>query len=540
GIATGKVKIVPTASHIEKIKEGDILVTKMTNPDWVPVMKKAAGIITDEGGTTCHAAIVSRELGIPCIVGAGDATRKLHDNQVVTLNGYNGFVYEGEVEIKVEKKTEEKIIRLEDVDRLENAIKIEIKKQPKIPKPVRLKPMVSEAKPGIMGIATLIKDERKMKDKIREQIAEFRATEKEKEEAEKALETKERDEEEAEKLAGEPEAKEVVQEFGEKKAEDMNESDYEKESMELRELLEKISAKVKVNVALPEAAEKAAATGADGVGLLRAEHMITAAGVHPAEYLRMGQVAMLARAVRDGIEVVLKQFKGKPVWYRTFDARTDEYRNLKGGEKEPGEENPMIGWHGIRRDLDEPELLRAQFIAIKQLIDKGYTNIGIMLPFVISELEVRKAKEIAKEIGLERKKGVLEFGVMVETPASVWIIDELIDEGIDFISFGTNDLTQLTLGIDRNNERIQKGFSEMHPAILRSLKRVIEKCRAAGVTTSICGQAASDPEMVSKLIRYGIDSLSANIDAVEHIKHVVLVEEKKMILEGLKGKEKKC
>ncbi|MEM0359951.1 MAG: PEP/pyruvate-binding domain-containing protein [Candidatus Diapherotrites archaeon] len=538
GIAVGSIRIVPTVKEIERVKEGDILVTKMTNPDWVPVMKKASGIITDEGGTTCHAAIVSRELGIPCIVGAIDATKKLKDGQTVTLNGYKGFVYEGRVEIKIEKKTEEKIIHLEEIDRLEDAIKLKMQKQSKQQKQLKLKPMVCEPKPGLTGIADLIKDEREMKQKIKEAEEELKKEEREREEAEKILELEEREDEETEKAAMQAEAKKVIEEFGEKVAAEMSESEYEKESKELKELLEKISAKVKVNVALPEAAEKAAATGADGVGLLRAEHMITSSGVHPAEYLRMGRRDLLVRAVRDGIEAVLKHFEGKPVWYRTFDARTDEYRNLKGGEKEPAEENPMLGWHGIRRDLDEPELLKAQFIAIKQLLDKGYSNIGIMLPFVISEQEVRKAKAIAKEIGLEREKGKLEFGVMVETPASVWIIEELIEEGIDFISFGTNDLTQLTLGIDRNNEKIQKHFSELHPAIMRSLKRVIEKCKAAGVTTSICGQAASNPEMVTKLIRYGIDSLSANIDAVEQIKHVVLVEEKKMILDGLKGKEK--
>ncbi len=302
----------------------------------------------------------------------------------------------------------------------------------------------------------------------------------------------------------------------------------------LTELLREIAAKVKVNVALPEAAKHAAQTGADGVGLLRAEHMITANGVHPAEYIRRNEMDKLVKAVHDGIETVLKEFKGKPVWYRTFDARTDEYRNLEGGQYEPHEENPMLGWHGIRRDLDQPELLKAQFLAIKQLLEEGYGNIGVMLPFVHDASQVREAKKIAKEVGLKQEKGKLEFGVMIEVPAAALTIEDILKEGIDFISFGTNDLTQLTLGLDRNNERIQKHFNEMHPAVLKQIKMVIDACKKAGVQTSICGQAASNPEMARILVRYGIDSLSANIDAVENIRHVVLSEEKRLILESLK------
>ncbi len=531
GIATGTVRVVPTVQDIEKVKEGEIIVTKMTNPDWVPVMKKAKGIITDEGGTTCHAAIVSRELGIPCIVGSSDATTKLTTGMTVTINGYNGYVYNGKVELEVEEKTEEKIIKLEDVDRLEEAIKIGIKEEQK--EPLKTKRIYVKPQPGLKGIANMLKEETKTGEKLKREKEELQKIEEQREKAEHAVELEEREKEERKKFSEQPKAKEIVNEFGERKAANLSGEELEKESVELKNLLESISAKVKVNVALPEAAERAAETGADGVGLLRAEHMITSSGTHPAEFIRLGQKDQLVRVIKAGIESVVKHFDGKPVWYRTFDARTDEFRNLKGGEKEPIEENPMLGWHGIRRDLDEPELLKAQFEAVKQLLEQGYKNIGIMLPFVHSAEQVREAKKLAEEIGLKQEKGVLEFGVMIETPASVQIIDELIAEGIDFVSFGTNDLTQLTLGLDRNNGKIQKHFNELHPAILRQLKHVIEKCREAGVKTSICGQAASNPEMASKLIRYGIGSLSANIDAVKEIRSVVLREEKKMILESL-------
>jgi pyruvate,water dikinase len=320
----------------------------------------------------------------------------------------------------------------------------------------------------------------------------------------------------------------------EKTPEEMTPEELETEKEHLTDLLEERAIKVKVNVALPDAAERAAQTGADGVGLLRAEHMITEAGVHPAQFVRDGKQEELINAVKKGVKKVVGLFKDKPVWYRTFDARSDEFRHLKGGEEEPEEDNPMLGWHGIRRSLDQPELIKSEFKAIKELVKEGYNNIGVMLPFVVSVEEFKKAKGFARSVKLVPGKDI-KFGVMIETPASVWIIDELIEAGLDFISFGTNDLTQLTLGVDRNNERIQKHFNSQHPAILRQLEYVIKKCKKAGVTTSICGQAASNPEMVCQLIHYGIDSVSANIDAVEKIKKVVLVEEKKIILEKING-----
>ena len=532
GIASGKVIVVPTIKDIEKVKESCILVTKMTNPDWVPIMKKSKAIVTDEGGTTCHAAIVSRELGIPCIVGTENGTKKLKDGITVTVDGYNGYVYEGELKIEMPEKTTDKIIKLEEVDLLEEAIKLELESEEK----ERFKVLQKEAvyvrpKPGLRGIAQQIKEEKKTLEELKqtkEKLAEIKKKVAEKKQA--ML----RGLEERHKIREHEEAREIVEKFGEKEASKLSEKELEEEVKMLTELLREIAAKVKVNVALPEAAKHAAQTGADGVGLLRAEHMITANGVHPAEYIRRNEMDKLVKAVHDGIETVLKEFKGKPVWYRTFDARTDEYRNLEGGQYEPHEENPMLGWHGIRRDLDQPELLKAQFLAIKQLLEEGYGNIGVMLPFVHDASQVREAKKIAKEVGLKQEKGKLEFGVMIEVPAAALTIEDILKEGIDFISFGTNDLTQLTLGLDRNNERIQKHFNEMHPAVLKQIKMVIDACKKAGVQTSICGQAASNPEMARILVRYGIDSLSANIDAVENIRHVVLSEEKRLILESLK------
>ncbi len=407
GIYSGRVRLIKDASELNKIQKGDILVTKMTTPDMVPAMQKAGAIITDEGGMTCHAAIVSREMGIPCIVGTEHATEILKGGQEITVNATHGIVYGGKVEIKVEQK-----------------------------------PILS----GEHG-ETIIT-----------------ATE------------------------------------------------------------------IKVIMDLPDVAVRAAQTGADGVGLVRLEIMIANSGVHPAEYIRQDKDEDYKNMLKEGIGKIAKAFLHKPVWVRCSDIRTDEYRNLQGGDKEPKETDPMIGWHAIRRLLDEPRILKAEFQAIKELHEEGFSNVGVMLPFVIRVDEVKKAKAIMREMGLEPCKDI-DFGVMIETPAACWIIEELCREGISFVSFGTNDLTQLTLGIDRNNQRIAKLFDEMHPAVLGELAKVIKVCRRHGVKTSICGQAGSRPEMADFLVHQGVDSISANVDAVDEIRLVVARTEKKLLLE---------
>ena len=410
GIGSGKVKIILSIDEIDKVKEGDILVTKMTNPDMVPAMKKASAIVTDEGGVTSHAAIVSRELGIPCVVGTKEATKKLKDGLEVTVDGTRGIVYKG---IKVKKPEE------------------------------RREETVAVATPKIIT-----------------------ATE------------------------------------------------------------------IKVNLSIPEGAERVAKL-ADGVGLLRAEHLILGIGKHPVKFIKEGREKELIENIANGVRKVAQAFYPKPVWYRTLDAPTNEFRTLEGGEDEPEERNPMLGWRGIRRSLDQVELLKAEFKAIKKLVDEGYKNIGIMLPLVQHPEEVRRAKEIAKEVGLIPHKDV-KFGIMIEVPASAIIIEDFIKEGIDFVSFGTNDLTQFTLAIDRDNEMIAKLYNEKHKAVLKLIEYVIKRCKEAGVETSICGQAGSDPEMARILVRLGITSISVNPDAIEYVREVVAREERRIMLENAK------
>jgi len=411
GMAAGSVKIIKTTDELDKVQEGDILVTVMTTPDMVPAMKRANGIITDEGGVTCHAAIVSRELGIPCVVGTGDATSILPENSKVTLDGNKGIVWEGLL-VETAKKEE-----------------------------------TTTAQPNVVLQAPLTVTE------------------------------------------------------------------------------------VKVNVSMSEAAKKAAATGADGVGLLRTEHMMLTTGVHPKKYIQEGNEAELVKVLVENILKVADTFYPKTVWYRTLDAPTDEFQSLDGGEDEPYEHNPMLGWRGIRRELDEPEILLAEFKAIKKLHEQGYTNIGIMLPLVQHPDELKEAKKIARQAGLKPQKNI-EFGIMVETPAAALTIEDFIAEGIDFVSFGTNDLTQYTLAIDRNNENVADLYTESHPAVLKLIERVIIECNKAGVKTSICGQAGSMPAIVEKLVELGITSVSANTDAVATVRETVARVEQKLLLKA--------
>jgi pyruvate,water dikinase len=207
------------------------------------------------------------------------------------------------------------------------------------------------------------------------------------------------------------------------------------------------------------------------------------------------------------------------MWVRTSDIRTDEYQNLEGAPKEI-EANPMLGFHGIRYSLKKPEILKAELNALKRVSEEG-TIMGIIIPQVILLEELQEVKKILKEMNAEK----IKIGIMIETPAAVQLIRDFCEEGIDFISFGTNDLTQYMLAIDRGNEEVQYLYNEMHPAILYQLGYVIRVCKRNNVETSICGQAGSNKEMVKYLVEQGIDSVSVNADkAAEIAEHVAQIE----------------
>ncbi|MEF8841461.1 MAG: phosphoenolpyruvate synthase [Haloarculaceae archaeon] len=412
GIVSGAVRVVRKLDQLDKVAEGDIIVTEMTTPDMVPAMKRAAGIVTDEGGMTSHAAIVSRELGVPAVVGTEEASSTLSDGRVVTIDGDKGTITEGAAE---EETTEEE--QLEEI-------------RPQNP----VKPMT--------------------------------ATE------------------------------------------------------------------VKVNVSIPEAAHRAAQTGADGVGLLRMEHMILSTGETPDHYIEHHGADAYVEEIVAGVREVADEFYPRPVRVRTLDAPTDEFRSLEGGEDEPHEHNPMLGYRGIRRSLDRPEVFAHELEAFRRLYDMGYDNVEVMLPLVNDAEDVIRARALMEEAGVDPEKR--SWGVMVETPASALGIEGMAEAGIDFASFGTNDLTQYTLAVDRNNGNVADRFDELHPAVLDLIETVIATCREHGVATSICGQAGSKPRMVRFLVNEGVSSISANIDAVRDVQHEVKRVEQKLLLDSVR------
>jgi pyruvate, water dikinase len=384
GISSGKVKIIHDLDELNKIQKGDILVTKMTNPDMVVSMQVASAIITDEGGLTSHAAIVSREMGTPAVVGTDNATEILKDGQIVTVDGFNGKIFEGEHE--------------------------EVKKE--------ILPIVPT------------------------------------------------------------------------------------------------KTKIKVIVDLPDAVERAAKTQSPYVGLMRLEGIIASSGKHPVKFQKENNLQEYTQILEKGISKIAQHFK--EIWIRTSDIRSDEYSQLDGAP-ELDEANPMLGFHGIRFSLKNPEIFKAELQAIKNVSEKfPDKELGIMIPQVISEDEIKQTQQIIKELEMKVK-----LGIMVETPAACFIIKYLIKTGIDFISLGTNDLTQYTLAIDRGNEDVQYLYDELHPAMLNAIKRVLRTCKEKNIETSICGQAGSKKEMVKILLESQIDSISVNADAAHEISKLV-------------------
>lgn len=414
GIASGPARLVTRLDRLDQVQDGDVLVAEHTTPDMVPAMQRAAAIVTDSGGMTSHAAIVSRELGVPAVTGTNNATTTIEDGQRVRVDGDKGIVTAAPDE-------SEKVTPSEDRSVAQQA------SSP--PKPMT-------------------------------------------------------------------------------------------------------GTEVKVNVSLPSAAERAAATGADGVGLLRLEHLVLTLGKTPEQYIKDAGERAFRDRILNGIRTVADAFYPRPVRVRTLDAPTDEFRELEGGEGEPIENNPMLGYRGIRRSLDRPAVFRQELSAITRLQEMGYDNLEVMFPLVMDAREVAEARGHLESVGFDVERD--PWGVMLETPASALIIEDIIDEGVHFVSFGTNDLTQYTLGVDRNNSAVADRFDEMHPAVQRFLRETIAVCRERGVDTSVCGEAASRRDMAEFLVEAGVTSLSPNIDAVKSVQETVKRVEQRLVLESIR------
>lgn len=428
GVGKGKVQHIPTPKDIDKMVKGDILVTEMTTPDFVPAMKKAGAIVTDTGGMTCHAAIVSREMGIPCIVGSKLATKELKEGQYVTVDAVHGIVYEGDVEI---------------------------------------------AGSGSSGAA-------------------------------------------GSGIAGGGSGSGGV-------------------GGSCGFCAPITGTKIYVNLAEADFAQKVSTMPCDGVGLLRAEFMMADIGEHPQKMLKEGRGAEYVNRLADKMRIFAGAFYPRPVVYRASDFKTNEYRNLKGGEEfEPVEANPMMGYRGCARYIREPEAFKLELLAIKKVREEfGLKNLWLMIPFVRRIGEIRAIRDMLKEVGIHRTRD-FKLWIMCEVPSTVILIDEFCKEGIDGVSIGSNDLTQLVLGLDRDNSTLADVFDERNHAVLRSIEKVIKTCAKNGVTCSLCGQAPSVyPDFAEKLVEYGITSMSVNPDAIESVRRHVASAEKKIMLKRL-------
>ncbi|HXU24473.1 MAG TPA: phosphoenolpyruvate synthase [Tepidiformaceae bacterium] len=407
GVGFGIVRVVNGPEEIDIVRAGDVLVAEMTTPDFVPAMKRASAIITERGGRTCHAAIVSRELGIPCVVGAGNATTMLAAERAVTVDGSTGSVYDGRAEARLAWAERQK-----------------------------------------------------------ERYAKSASL--------------------------------------------------------------KTSTRLYVNLAEPELAENMAKRSVDGVGLLRAEFIVAQIGTHPRTFMEEGRPEEYTRALAQGIEAFCKAFTPRPVVYRLTDFKTNEYANLRGGAKfEAAEENPMIGYRGASRYIREPDIFALEVEAIKA-VRKQYRNLYVMVPFVRTPAELRGVQTLLAEQGLVRGDD-FKLWMMVEVPSNVIILDKFIDVGIDGISIGSNDLTQLVLGIDRDSEALADTFDERNDAVMAAIETAVSVARRRGITASICGQAPSVyPEVTEKLVEWGITSVSVSPDMIDRTREIIATAEAKL------------
>ncbi|MEK9200813.1 MAG: phosphoenolpyruvate synthase, partial [Patescibacteria group bacterium] len=411
GLISGPVKIIANIKNIDRIKAGDIMVTDMTTPDFVPAMKRAGAIITNRGGLTSHAAIVSRELGVPCVVGTKDATTQLKDGMIVTVDGAKGEIYKGAV-ARASKQ-------------------VSVKNQ-------------------------------------------------------------------AQDLA----------------AEKLN-----------------TATKLYVNLAEPDLAKKISGHHVDGVGLLRAEFMIAGIGIHPKKLLAEGKGEQFIAKLTEDIATFCDSFSPRPVIYRATDFKTNEYRALKGGEAyEPEESNPMLGFRGAIRYIKSPEVFALELEAIKRVRNKhNLKNLWLMIPFVSTVSELVEVKKIVAAAGLYRSSNFKLF-MMVEIPSNVILLDDFLDVGIDGVSIGSNDLTMLILGTDRDNSEVASQFDERNPAVMWALEKTIRTCAKRAILCGICGQAPSVyPELVEKLVDWGITSISVNPDAIGRTRQIIHDAEHRLI-----------
>lgn len=420
GVVTGRVRVLSAPEEGAQLRDGEVLVAPMTSPDWVPIIRRSAAIVTDGGGLTCHAAIVSREMGVPAVVGCRLATTALRDGEVVTVDGRRGVVHLGNV------------------------------------------------------VAELTREEQDRSNVIIGSSKEVRS--------------------------GVP--------------------------------VQALATKLYVNLAFPDRAEAAAAIdGVDGVGLLRAEFLLTEAlsGTHPKAFLAAGGAESFVDRMVDSLLRITTPFFPRPVIYRTTDLRSNEFRALAGGEaSEPVENNPMIGYRGCFRYAKDPEIFLLELAALARVRDQT-PNLHLMLPFVRTAWELEECLELIDRTPLATHRDLRRW-IMAEVPSVIFRVAEYAAMGIDGVSIGSNDLTQLMLGVDRDSEICAELFDERDPAVLAAIRQIIESAHSAGITSSLCGQAPSNsPEFAEQLVQFGITSVSVDPDSVAATRTHIAAAESQLV-----------
>jgi pyruvate,water dikinase len=418
GLATGVARVLRSPREGARLQPGEILVTGMTAPDWVPLMRRAAAIVTDGGGMTSHAAIVSRELGIPCIVGTRRGSQAIQDGMEISVDATEGVVYRGAVARAAA-------------------------------------PAVAPAPVAAAGFQAPI-----------------------------------------------------------------------------------TATRLYVNLAEPDLAEQVARQPVDGVGLLRAEFMLLSAleGKHPRLLLEQGQGDEFVARMADTLRVITRAFAPRPVIYRSMDFKTNEFRGLEGGERfEPAEPNPMLGYRGCYRNMREPDLFALELRAL-QRVREELPSLHLMIPFVRTGWEFRACKRVIDEVGLSQERD-FQLWIMAEVPSVVYWLPEYAAAGVRGVSIGSNDLTQLVLGVDRDSEVVAPLFDERDAAVLATIQAIIAESHRLGLTVSICGQAPSvHADFAETLVRWGIDSISVNPDVIEVTRRHIAAAEQRVLLEATRQK----